>query len=132
MSLTYIAAYDGTDASRSAVQFAVELARVERASVVAAHVYPFTAPVHVRGALPAADRELQEDARAAGRAVLDGLDVDGIARRVLACGSPAHDHRAHRHDRRRLRRRARVAPRAAVRRAPRGQRRRTHRDDRRV
>lgn len=90
MSLTYIAAYDGTDASRSAVQFAVELARVERASVVAAHVYPFMAPVHVRGALPAADRELQQDARAAGRAVLDGLDVDGIARRVLACGSPAH------------------------------------------
>ena len=87
--LTYIAAYDGTDASRAAVRFAVDLARAEDAQVIAAHVFPDMRPTHLRSALPAADIALQEDARNAGQAVLDGLEADGVSRRVLLCGAPA-------------------------------------------
>jgi nucleotide-binding universal stress UspA family protein len=87
--LTYIAAYDGTDASRAAVRFAVDLARDERAQVIAAHVYPEIAPMYGRGGIRAADIALQEDAQIAGQAILDALDVEGISRRMLVCGSPA-------------------------------------------
>lgn len=87
--LTYIAAYDGSDASRAAVRFAADLARAEDAQVIAAHAYPYISPAGMRGAVPEAQRALQEDARNAGRTVLEGLDVDGIARRILVCGSPA-------------------------------------------
>jgi nucleotide-binding universal stress UspA family protein len=90
MAPTYIAAYDGSDASRSAVQLAVRLAQAQHAEVIAAHVHPAVAPVHGPGALPEADRQMQEDLRIAGQAVLDGLDVDGVSRRMLVGGSPAH------------------------------------------
>ena len=49
MSQTFIAAYDGSAASRAAVQLAVELAAVQDAEVLAAHVYPRLAPVGLRG-----------------------------------------------------------------------------------
>jgi nucleotide-binding universal stress UspA family protein len=87
--LTYIGAYDGTEASRAAVRFAVDLARAERAQVIAAHVYPEITPMYGRGGIRAADVALQEDARIAGQAILDGLDVEGISRRMLVCGAPA-------------------------------------------
>jgi hypothetical protein len=48
-SLTYIAAYDGTDASLSAVRFTLALGRAQRAQVVATHVYPFVPPPEVPG-----------------------------------------------------------------------------------
>jgi nucleotide-binding universal stress UspA family protein len=71
MPLTYIAGYDGTDASRAAVEFAVELARAELAEVVVAQVRPFSAAQDTHDAL------LQE------------FDIAGIGRRVLLSGSPA-------------------------------------------
>ena len=89
--LTYIAAYDGSDASKAAIELAVLMARAERAQVIAAHVYPSIAMSVGRVALPEADRALQEDARAAGQAVLDSLDVEGVSRKELLCGSPARE-----------------------------------------
>jgi nucleotide-binding universal stress UspA family protein len=89
--LTYIAAYDGTDASKAAVELAVRMARAERAQVIAAHVYPRIAVTVGRAALPEADKALQEDARLRGRAVLETLDVEGISRKELICGSPARE-----------------------------------------
>jgi nucleotide-binding universal stress UspA family protein len=71
MSLTYIAAYDGSGAASNAVRFAVELARAEQAEVIAAHV-------HAPGE------------RDAGAALLHDLDIDGVARKELVAGSPAH------------------------------------------
>ena len=47
MSQTFIVAYDGSPASRAAVQLAVDLAPAQDAEVVAVHVYPFVAPVAV-------------------------------------------------------------------------------------
>ena len=90
MSPTFIAAYDGSDASRSAVQLAVRLGRAEHADVIAVHVYPRVPPTHPPAEVPEADRELQDDVRVAGQVVLDALDVPGVAGRRLVCGSPAH------------------------------------------
>jgi nucleotide-binding universal stress UspA family protein len=90
MSPTFIAAYDGSDASRSAVQLAVRLGRAEHADVIAVHVYPRIPPTHPPAEVPEADRELQDDVRVAGQVVLEALDVPGVAGRRLVCGSPAH------------------------------------------
>jgi nucleotide-binding universal stress UspA family protein len=87
MSQTFIAAYDGSAASRAAVQQAVELAAVQDAEVLAAHVYPRLTPVGLRGSV--FDTELQQDLHDKGRAVIDALDVQGVARRALLAGSPA-------------------------------------------
>jgi nucleotide-binding universal stress UspA family protein len=67
------------------------MARAERAQVIAAHVYPYVAVSVGRAALPEADHALQEEARTAGRTVLDSLEVEGISRRELLCGSPAQE-----------------------------------------
>ena len=87
MSQTFIAAYDGSAASRAAVELAVELAAAQDAEVVAAHVYPQLKPVGLRGGV--IDKEMQTSLHDSGRAVLEGLDVDGVSRRVLLAGSPA-------------------------------------------
>jgi nucleotide-binding universal stress UspA family protein len=87
MPQTFIAAYDGSDASRAAVQFAVELARVQDAEVSAVHVYPRLAHTGLRGGV--FDTDLQTSLRESGRATLEGLDVDGVAHRVLLAGAPA-------------------------------------------
>jgi nucleotide-binding universal stress UspA family protein len=87
MSQTFIAAYDGSAASRAAVRLAVELAAAQDADVLAAHVYPRLAPVGLRGRV--FDTEIQQDLHDNGRAVIEGLDVEGVARRVLLAGSPA-------------------------------------------
>ena len=87
MSQTFIAAYDGSAASRAAVQFAVELAQAQDAAVSAVHVYPRVAPTGLRRAV--VDKDLQSSLHDAGRQVIEGLDVDGVAHRVLAAGSPA-------------------------------------------
>ena len=86
MSQTFIAAYDGSVESRAAVQLAVALAAAQDADVLAAHVYPRLA-VGLRGRV--FDKEIQQDLHDKGRAVIDGLDVEGVARRVLLAGSPA-------------------------------------------
>jgi nucleotide-binding universal stress UspA family protein len=88
MPPTYIAGYDGTDASRSAVVVAVELARAEDAEVLVAHAHPHAPPAHEPGAAGTAGHELPKDVRRAA-AMLDGLDVDGVSRRELIAGSPA-------------------------------------------
>jgi nucleotide-binding universal stress UspA family protein len=87
MSQTFIAAYDGSAASRAAVQFAVELAAAQDAAVSAVHVYPRVAPTGIRQLV--VDKELQSRLHDAGKQVLEGLDVDGVAHQVLAAGSPA-------------------------------------------
>jgi nucleotide-binding universal stress UspA family protein len=88
--LTYLAAYDGTDASRAAVELAVRIARAEGAQVIVAHAYPLvTVPVG-RAGLPVADELLQEDVRVAAEGRLEALEVEGIARKLLVGGSPAH------------------------------------------
>jgi nucleotide-binding universal stress UspA family protein len=87
MSQTFIAAYDGSAPSRAAVQLAVALAAAQDADVLAAHVYPRLAPVGLRGRV--FDTEIQQDLHDKGREVIDGLDVEGVARRVLLAGSPA-------------------------------------------
>jgi nucleotide-binding universal stress UspA family protein len=84
---TYIAAYDGSPASRAAVQFAVELAKVQDAEVSAVHVYPRVTHTGLRGSV--FDSDLQASLRESGTALMEGLDVDGVAHRVLAMGSPA-------------------------------------------
>jgi nucleotide-binding universal stress UspA family protein len=89
VSETYIVGYDGTAASRSAVELTVELAAAEHAEVVAAHAYPRVPGRHGRGASAPADDELHERVREPAARILLGLDVEGVSRRVLACGSPA-------------------------------------------
>jgi nucleotide-binding universal stress UspA family protein len=84
---TIIAAYDGSAASRAAVQFAVALAHAQDAAVSAVHVYPRAAPAGLRGAVY--DKQLQEGLHDEGKKVLEGLDVEGVAHRVLVSGSPA-------------------------------------------
>ena len=88
MPPTYIAGYDGSDASRSAVVVAVELARAEDAEVLVAHADPHAPPAHEPGAAGAADHELRRGVRRAA-AMLDRLDVEGVSRRELVAGSPA-------------------------------------------
>jgi nucleotide-binding universal stress UspA family protein len=88
MSKTFIAAYDGSDASRAAVEFAVELARAQGAEVSAVHVYPRVAPVGMlRGGF--VDHDFQDQLREEGRQLLEGLDVEGVAHKVLIPGAPA-------------------------------------------
>lgn len=87
MSQTFIAAYDGSPASRAAVQLAVELAEAQGAGVLAAHAYPRLTPAGLRGAV--FDKDIQRDLHDKGRATIDSLDVQGVARRVLVAGSPA-------------------------------------------
>ncbi len=87
MSQTFIAAYDGSAASRAAVQLAVDLAAAQDAEVLAAHVYPRLTPAGLRGSV--FDKQIQQDLHDQGRAVIDGLDVQGVARRALLAGSPA-------------------------------------------
>jgi nucleotide-binding universal stress UspA family protein len=87
MSQTFIAAYDGSAASRAAVRFAVELARAEGAEVAAVHVYPALPPAGLRSRV--FDKELEADLHAEGRTIIEGLDVEGVARRLLLAGRPA-------------------------------------------
>jgi nucleotide-binding universal stress UspA family protein len=87
MSQTFIAAYDGSAASRAAVQFAVELARAEDAEVSAVHVYARVPPAGIRGGV--LDQDFEARLREDGSDLLEALDVEGIAHRVLLMGSPA-------------------------------------------
>ena len=50
-------------------------------------MYPRLTPVGLRGRV--FDKEIQQDLHDKGRAVIEGLDVEGVARRVLLAGSPA-------------------------------------------
>ena len=70
MTSTIIAAYDGSAASRAAVEFAVALAEAQDAAVSAVHVYPRLAPAGLRGGV--FDRELQGDLHDEGSKVLNG------------------------------------------------------------
>jgi nucleotide-binding universal stress UspA family protein len=87
MSQTYIAGYDGSSASRSAVAYAVRLADVQGDHVLAAHAYPHIAPTSPRGAV--FDKELQDGLRDQARETLEHLDVDGVERRITVPGTPA-------------------------------------------
>jgi nucleotide-binding universal stress UspA family protein len=89
MSLHYIAGYDGSSAATAAVRLAVALARAEGADVVAAHV-PGEVPALYADVGLEAGIELHQELRNMGQRLLDELDVDGVAERVLISGSPAH------------------------------------------
>jgi nucleotide-binding universal stress UspA family protein len=87
MSKTVIAAYDGSAASRTAVQFAVALADAQDAEVSAVHVYPRVPPAVMRSGAP--HPGLQATMRDEAAEVLEALDVEGVAHRLLLAGSPA-------------------------------------------
>ena len=52
MSLTYIAGYDGSEASAAAVRLAMRLGEATGADVIAATVYQPLPPAHGKGAQP--------------------------------------------------------------------------------
>lgn len=88
MSLLYLVGYDGSPASRAAAGLTVVLAEAEGAQVVAAHVHAGVSPLYAQVGIDAGP-ELFEALRRHGEEVLGGLDVPGIAERVLLDGSPA-------------------------------------------
>jgi nucleotide-binding universal stress UspA family protein len=87
MSLVYIAGYDGSPASLSAVQLTAALARAEGATVIAAHAHAEVPAIYADGL--GGEVGLYEDLRARGERLLGELQVDGVAERVLLAGSPA-------------------------------------------
>ncbi|MFP5364334.1 MAG: universal stress protein [Thermoleophilia bacterium] len=86
----YIVGYDGSAASRAALEFTRVLARGTGAEVVVAYVYATLASIYVSPYGAAAPSALYAEAADAGRAaaerLLDGVPA-GIERRALASGS---------------------------------------------
>ena len=91
MAHTYIAGFDGSEASRAAVRLALRLGRAEGARVIAARITPTVYSVPGRGASPALDRSLDADIRAqAEQELRETLVVDGdVERTVRSAHSPA-------------------------------------------
>src|SRR3712207_247219 len=90
MPPTYIAGYDGSEASRAAVRYAIALAEGTGAQVHAVHVHPSVPPVFAPGASSAADAQLREILRQDAERVLDTLDSDDVHGRLVRCDSVAH------------------------------------------
>jgi nucleotide-binding universal stress UspA family protein len=89
MPTTYIAGYDGSDASRAAVRFTEALAARTGARVVAAAVYPRIPYVPAPGAPPIADAELDAEARGEAERRLAELEGENLDRRALPSSSPS-------------------------------------------
>lgn len=90
MSLTYIAGYDGTPASASAVRLARSLGEARGADVIVATVYQPLPVVYGKGSAAGADAELEEQIRKDADGTLAGLDEQGVLRRTVPGDSPAH------------------------------------------
>ena len=88
MSLLYIAGYDGSPASLSAVGLTVALARAEGAKVVAAHAHAEVPPLYADVGIDAGI-ELHQELRAQGERLLGELRTEGVAERELLVGNPA-------------------------------------------
>jgi nucleotide-binding universal stress UspA family protein len=88
MSLVYIAGYDGSPASLSAVGLTVALARAEGATVIAAHAHAEVPAMYADAGLDSGVG-LYEELRARGERLLGELHLDGVGERVLLSGSPA-------------------------------------------
>ena len=89
MRPTYIAGYDGTEASRHAVSLAVRLAAVREAVVIAAHAYPVVEPIYGKGASQIPAEEINAESRQAAERRLAELTAP-VEARLLPSHSPAH------------------------------------------
>ena len=89
MSTTYIAGYDGSDASRAALRFTVRLAEKAGAEVVAANVFDQPEVVLGKGAPVGALRELREVARRSADDTLTRTGVPDITHVAVGASSPA-------------------------------------------
>ena len=87
MPLTYIAGYDGSDASRAAVTLAQALAEAAGAEMLVATVYLQTPPAYAPGASAMADAELDQEAQADAERLLTALEVGGVRKRTVRAGS---------------------------------------------
>lgn len=95
MSLTYLAGYDGSAASRAAVDLTRRLARATGARVVAAHVFPVGPPVAQPmgpGLVPRFDEDLAARAAESAERLLAGLGEDIEHRAVPDGSAPAGLH----------------------------------------
>jgi nucleotide-binding universal stress UspA family protein len=88
--LTYIAGYDGSDASRDAVVYAARLGAAEGAEVTAITAYREVPQMLAPSAPTEAQAALQRDAREEAERTLAALDVPGVGRRAVMGPSPAH------------------------------------------
>jgi nucleotide-binding universal stress UspA family protein len=89
MSSTFVAGYDGSDASRAAVRLAKRLGQHLDARVLVIHVYEPVPFVAGKGENDGARRALQEDIRAAAEHLLDELGEPGVEKRAIPAWSPA-------------------------------------------
>jgi nucleotide-binding universal stress UspA family protein len=87
MSATYLAGYDGSPESRSALELAARLARPAEADVVAVNIYPHASATYWIGATAMRYDDLQDDIRARAESVLDELDVEGVDHRAVEADS---------------------------------------------
>jgi nucleotide-binding universal stress UspA family protein len=87
--LTYVAGFDGTEASRAADRFAAELGSRTGAEVIAAHVYSPLPVGHPYAVVPALGEE-ERKRRADAERLVEALDEEGIERRAVPASSPAH------------------------------------------
>lgn len=85
MSVTYVAGYDGTPSSHTAVELAARLARCVGARVIAAHVYPGDGAADWVPVESMRHDELRDEAID----LLRDLDVEGVATRAVAAASPS-------------------------------------------
>lgn len=84
----YVVGFDGTEASHAAVRFATRLGSLTGAEVIVAHVYT---PVRVGHMYAVVSSFGEEEERAAEAArVLEGVNEEGVDRRLIASSSPAH------------------------------------------
>jgi nucleotide-binding universal stress UspA family protein len=85
---TYVSGFDGTEASHAAVRFAARLGSLTGAKVIAAHVFSPVHVGHIYAVVSSLDEEDQK--RAEAERVLEGLDEEGVDRRLISSSSPAH------------------------------------------
>jgi nucleotide-binding universal stress UspA family protein len=90
VSATFLAGYDGSDASRAAVRFARTLGEAYGGRVVAVHVHPAIPFVAGKGASERARLDLEADARADAERLLAALAEPGVETRAVAAPSAAH------------------------------------------
>lgn len=89
MSATYIAGYDGSDASRAALRFATRLAEKTGAEVIAANVFDQPQVVLGKGAPVGALRELRDVARQSAEETLARTGIPDITHVAIGAASPA-------------------------------------------
>ena len=89
MRPTYIAGYDGSDASRAALRLVTQLADEGDGEVVVAHVHPVAIRSYGKGASDGAVAALDEQARADAAQMLTDAGVPAAMQRVVGAGSPA-------------------------------------------